>query len=70
MLGPTGRGLERLCEETFMATARLTATLDGRRVREAVFERVALELGAGLLCNGTCSGTGPGAGVRVVAAAV
>lgn len=99
LLGPTGRGLERLCEETFQvntqpnqpakqmyiytygsadthttfntpnpqqATARLTATLDGRLVREAMFERVALELGAGLLCNGTCSGgsgTGPGPGV-------
>jgi hypothetical protein len=82
LLGPTGGGFERLCEETFQvgktkkacmcgiytntytkhqqqATARLTATIDGRLVREVMLERVALELGAGLLCNGTCSGSGP-----------
>jgi hypothetical protein len=43
---------------TQQATARLTATLDGRLVREATLGRVAFELGAGLLCNGTCSGSG------------
>lgn len=51
------------------ATARLTATVDGRLLREATVERVAFELGAGLLCNGTCSGASGETGVRDMATA-
>lgn len=55
------------CHTQLQATTRLTATLDGRLLREATCGRVAFELGAGLLCNGTCSGGGGEKGVTATA---
>ena len=37
------------------ATARVTATLDGRLLRAVAMERVAFELGGAMLCHGQCS---------------
>ena len=49
----------QLCEESFLATLHLRATLHGVLVREVRLERVALEFGAGLLCEVRRTNVGP-----------
>jgi hypothetical protein len=63
LMGPTGEGFERLCEESFQGEARLVASVlkkGGREggtevvMREVVVKRVAFELGGTMRCNGKC----------------
>ena len=58
LLGPTGEGFERLCEESFFAEGWVEVWVGGEVVREWKMERVAFELGGSLMCGGKCEGSG------------
>ena len=61
--GPTGKGFEKLCQESFQGVAKLVASVmrEGGReevAREVVVERIAFELGGTMRCEGKCENEG------------
>ncbi|GAB5031176.1 tocopherol chloroplastic q6k7v6 [Nannochloropsis oceanica] len=61
--GPTGKGFEKLCQESFQGEARLIASVmkgGGREevAREVIMERIAFELGGTMRCEGKCENEG------------